>query len=98
MLCEELPESEPSLPLKPFYGLFDLVDGELRYGPRRAYALSRKFDEIFDENFVDAVLKDPPSCSPVGWRGFMLGRGEIWFNKSLMSFFNCVEFTIAHII
>ena len=66
---------------KNIVGLFDLVDGELQYGPRRAYALNRKFDEIFDKDFVNAVLKDPPSCSPVGWRGFMLGRGEVWFNK-----------------
>ena len=27
--------------------LFDLVDGELQYGPRKSYALSKEFDEIF---------------------------------------------------
>ncbi len=66
---------------KDMNGIFQLIDGELSNGPRRNFALGKTFDEIFSPSWVEAVLLSEPSCSPVGWRGFMLGRGDIWFNK-----------------
>jgi hypothetical protein len=59
--------------------LFNLVDDELQTGPRRKYIKGKKFSDIFSENWVDKVLAESPSCSPVGWRGFMLGNGNIWY-------------------
>ena len=41
----------------------------------------KSFEEIFDESWLDKVLSNEPDCSPVGWRGFMLGSGSIWYNK-----------------
>lgn len=62
-------------------GLFRLIDGELENGPRRKFVSTRSFDDIFPQDWVRAILSDTPSCSPVGWRGFMLGSGLLWFNK-----------------
>ncbi|MBI4599932.1 hypothetical protein HY732_03335 [Candidatus Uhrbacteria bacterium] len=62
-------------------GLFSLLEGELSNGPRRKFALSTPFDELFNKEWVKKVLEEDPPCSPVGWRGFMLGNGMIWFGK-----------------
>ncbi|WP_067522772.1 hypothetical protein [Endozoicomonas ascidiicola] len=62
-------------------GLYQYVDGELENGPRRSYALSKPFDEVFPKQWVESILSNEPNCSPVGWRGFLLGNGNIWFNK-----------------
>jgi len=62
-------------------GIFRLIDGELENGPRRKFASTRSFDDIFPKEWVSAILSDTPDCAPVGWRGFMLGRGLLWFNK-----------------
>ena len=60
--------------------LFLLVDGELVNGPRQKYIKNKKFSDIFSENWRLMVLENKSSCSPVGWRGFMLGRGLVWYN------------------
>jgi hypothetical protein len=62
--------------------LFALFDGYLSDGPRKRIALKRSFDEIFGEEWRNAVLAGEPSCEPVGWRGFMLGSGEIWYEHT----------------
>ena len=67
---------------KDLAGIFSLVEGELGNGPRKKYILDKSFEEIFDESWLDEVLSNEPDCSPVGWRGFMLGSGRIWYNKS----------------
>ena len=59
--------------------LFNLIDGELDNGPRRSFALSKSFDEIFDRQWIYEILKDQPSCSPAGWRGYFLGNGLLWY-------------------
>jgi len=59
--------------------LFDLVAGELRNGPRRAFAAGKSFDEIFSDEWRGQILAAKPDCQPVGWRGYMLGSGLIWF-------------------
>jgi hypothetical protein len=63
--------------------LFALVNGELSNGPRKAFIKNKKFDEIFPMDWQTAVLDSIPDCNPVGWRGFMLGPGYVWyqFNK-----------------
>ena len=58
---------------------FSLVGVELDYGPRRKYIENRTFREIFSDSWRAAVLNDEPSCTPVGWRGFMLGSGQVWY-------------------
>ncbi len=62
--------------------MLDLVDGELSHGPRRSYVKNKKFSDIFSEEWRQAVLRSRPSCQPVGWRGFMLDQGEVWYNKT----------------
>lgn len=62
-------------------GIFSLVDGELGNGPRKKYLADKSFEEIFDESWLDKVLSNEPDCTPVGWRGFMLGSGSIWYDK-----------------
>jgi len=67
---------------KDLSGIFSLVRGELKSGPRKAFIATRSFDEVFDEHWIEKVLSNNPDCSPVGWRGFMLGHGMIWYSKS----------------
>ena len=62
-------------------GLFSLVEGELTSGPRKKFIRGREFSEIFTEKWRDQLLASDTPCSPVGWRGFMLASGAIWFNK-----------------
>ena len=66
---------------KDLKGLFDLVPGEIN-GPRKAFVKNKSFDEIFSKEWVKAVLSSTPDCSPVGWRGYMLAHGAIWFQPS----------------
>ena len=62
-------------------GLFSLVEGELTSGPRKKFIRGRDFSEIFNEKWRDKLLASDAPCSPVGWRGFMLASGAIWFDK-----------------
>ena len=63
-------------------GIFSLVQGELQNGPRKAFVANKTFKEVFDEEWISQVLGDNAPCSPMGWRGFMLGNGLIWYNKA----------------
>ena len=67
---------------KNLQGLFNLVDGELKTGPRKGFIKDKKFSDIFSEKWRNGVLGSASPCSPVGWRGFMLNHGSIWFNKN----------------
>jgi len=62
-------------------GLFSLVAGELTSGPRKKFIKGKEFSEIFTEKWRDHLLASDAPCSPVGWRGFMLASGAIWYNK-----------------
>ena len=43
---------------------------------------NKTYDEAFPVSFGDAVLMNKPDCSPVGRdRGFVLGNGQIWYDK-----------------
>ena len=66
---------------KDLSGIFSLVQGELQNGPRKQSVTNKTFKEVFNEEWIEQVLADNAPCSPVGWRGFMLGRGSIWYNK-----------------
>ena len=63
-------------------GIFSLVQGELQNGPRKEFVANKTFKEVFDEEWISQVLGDNAPCSPIGWRGFMLGNGLIWYNKA----------------
>ena len=62
-------------------GIFRLVEGELTSGPRKKFIKDKKFSDIFTEKWRERLLASDAPCSPVGWRGFMLAGGAIWFNK-----------------
>jgi len=67
---------------KDLQSLFGLVKGELRYGPRKKYIQGKIFLKIFSEKWRETVLSEKPECTPVGWRGFMMGHGKIWYEKN----------------
>ena len=62
-------------------GLFDLVEGELTSGPRKEFVKDKNFSDIFSDDWQNNLLESKSPCSPVGWRGFMIDSGSIWFNK-----------------
>ena len=59
-----------------------MVQGELQNGPSKKYIVGKSFSELFDERWIEQVVSDSAPCSPIGWRGFMLGNGLIWYNKT----------------
>lgn len=63
------------------HGLFRLVKGELQNGPRKYSVARQSFEQVFDETWRTSVLKSDAPCAPIGWRGFNLGNGRIWFNR-----------------
>lgn len=63
-------------------GLYALAEAEMANGPARARALISEFSDLFSDEWRDLVLAEAPRCSPVGWRGFMLGRGMIWYDMT----------------
>ena len=63
--------------------LYSLFEGELLYGPRRSFALQQGFEKIFSEEWLKDVVAESPPCAPVGWRGFMIANGSVWFDKHI---------------
>ena len=61
-------------------GLFALVGEELAWGPRKRYIQNKPFSAVFDKDWKAEVLSEAPSRQPVGWRGFLLGNGAIWYH------------------
>ena len=59
-------------------GLF--AEGEVYKGPRKRYLMSKSFDEVFQSDWVESILNDE-DCGPLGWRGFMLSNGMIWYDR-----------------
>ena len=56
------------------------VEGELDYGPRKRFVLSNQFDNLFEADWVEGILNDE-DCGPMGWRGFMLSHGRVWYDQ-----------------
>ena len=67
---------------KDLEGLSKLIDETGSYPHRVETLLSRSFDEHFHQEWIDTVLQEP-ECRPIGWRGFLLGNGRIWYGKSI---------------
>lgn len=67
---------------KDLQGLFALVNGELKNGPQKKDIAEKTFHQVFNDDWVNLVLSEPSPCSPVGYRGFMLGHGMMWYTKS----------------
>ena len=57
-----------------------LID-ELENGPRREFIKNKSFDEIFPKEWISKVIKSEINCDSVGWRGFMISHGLIWFDR-----------------
>ena len=66
---------------KDLAGLFEHVDGELTSGPRKNFIAGKNFSEIFSDEWRKSLLESESPCSPVGWRGFMLDSGSVWYNR-----------------
>jgi len=67
---------------KDLKGLYTHVVGELHYGPRRKFITSSTFETVFSEDWRSRVINSSSPCSRLGWRGFMLGNGKIWYEKT----------------
>ena len=65
---------------KDLKGLASLMP-EYGYPHRVEYLFSRSFDEHFPQDWIDRVMEEP-ECRPIGWRGFVLGSGQIWYDKN----------------
>jgi hypothetical protein len=63
---------------KDLKGLGALINGELQRGPRKVRFEQEEWSGVFG-NKLWQVLLFPVDCTPVGWRGFMLGNGTIWY-------------------
>ena len=57
-----------------------LID-ELENGPRREFIKNKSFDEIFPKKWVKKVINTEIDCDSIGWRGFMISNGLIWFDR-----------------
>jgi len=65
--------------------LFGLVQGELSNGPRKKAVKGKLFSEVFSKTWRENVLSKKPNCSPLGWRGFEMGNGNIWYQQDYKS-------------
>ena len=54
---------------------------ELENGPRREFIKNKSFDEIFPKAWVNKVITTEIDCDSIGWRGFMIPNGLIWFDR-----------------
>ena len=61
--------------------LLSLIKDDLISGPKMSFFDNKTYDEAFTVNFRGAVLMNEPQCWPVGYKGFILGNGQIWYNK-----------------
>ena len=62
--------------------LLSLIKHDLKDGPQMSFFDNKTYDEAFPVSFGDAVLMNKPDCSPAGRdRGFVLGNGQIWYDK-----------------
>ena len=43
---------------------------------------NKRFDEIFPKEWVNKVISTEIGCDSIGWRGFMISQGLIWFDRT----------------
>ena len=54
---------------------------ELENGPRWEFIKNKSFDEIFPKQWVNKAISTEIDCDSIGWRGFMISHGLIWFDR-----------------
>ena len=42
---------------------------------------NKSFDEIFPKKWVKKIINTEIDCDSIGWRGFMISNGLIWFDR-----------------
>ena len=68
---------------KDIQGIYkNVLIGELQNGPRREFIKNKSFDQIFPKEWVNKVKNSEIDCDSVGWRGFMISQGLIWYDKT----------------
>lgn len=67
---------------KDLASLYDNVKIPLISGPAKITLADQGFDDFFSRNWRNTILSIEPNCNPVGVKGYMLGRGLIWFDKN----------------
>ena len=65
---------------KDLSALLKLIPNELVSGFRKSDTIDAEFGDIISEEVVSNIISSPPECSPVGWRGHMLGNGDLWYS------------------
>ena len=66
---------------KDLSSLYDHVKGPLINGPEKKTIKGFSFDDFFSKNWRKTAIEIEPECVSVGTRGYMLGRGLIWFDR-----------------
>ena len=69
--------------------LLSLIKHDLISGPKMSFFDGKTFDEAFTESFRSTILSTKPGCAPIGLdKGFILGNGQIWYDKVQYSMFD----------
>ena len=69
--------------------LLSLIKDDLISGPKMSFFDNKTYDEAFPVSFRGAVLMNEPQCWPIGIdKGFVLGNGQIWYDKVYYSMFD----------
>jgi len=66
---------------KDLSSLYDNVKKQLIKGPKIDDIAKKSFEDYFSENWRQTILSIEPECTPVGFKGYMMSRGLIWFDK-----------------
>ena len=68
---------------KDINGIYEnVLIGELQNGPRKKFIRNKSFEQIFPKDWVKEVSNSEVPCDSLGWRGFMIANGLIWFDKN----------------
>ena len=69
--------------------LLSLIKDDLISGPKMSFFEGKTFDDAFTESFRSTILSTKPGCAPIGLdKGFILGNGQIWYDKVKYSMFD----------
>ena len=69
--------------------LLSLIKYDLKSGPKMSFFEGKTFDDAFTESFRSTILSTKPQCWPIGIdKGFVLGNGQIWYDKVQYSMFD----------
>ena len=69
--------------------LLSLIKYDLKSGPKMSFFEGKTFDDAFTESFRSTILSTTPGCAPLGLdKGFILGNGQIWYDKVQYSMFD----------